>query len=232
VVGFALALLAALGTAWHVAGHRVVPLPWAALVDAPLFDNVLPVRFALYASLAAAVIVASWAARARRGPALALTGLAVLALAPDLGAGHWKRTPIRPAFFAEGLYRTCLGGSESLLTVPWNHHGDSLLWQAESGFRFALAGGYVRPGVPREYSDDPILPFLHDVVPSADNRVEPYEWAQSRGVTTILIQDHGEQGWSAFLTDSAHPAQRVDGVTLFPVMHGRVTSEACRSGGG
>ena len=61
-----LAAFATLGTKLLVEGHVVVTLPWAALVRLPLFDNVLPVRFAAFTSLAAAVIVALWAAP-RRG---------------------------------------------------------------------------------------------------------------------------------------------------------------------
>jgi hypothetical protein len=157
LAGFGAAVFVALGTALHVAGEHIVVLPWAALARAPLFDNVLPVRLALFASLAASVMVASWAASfPRRGLAVCLTGLAVLAILPNLGAGLWKRTPVRPAFFTDGLYRACVRPGDNLLAIPYNQHGDSLLWQAESGFRFGLAEGYVRPGWPTAYDASPI----------------------------------------------------------------------------
>ena len=69
LAAFALAVFAALGTSLHVAGERIVVLPWAAVAQLPFFSNVLPVRLMLFASLAAAVMAASWAARAATGGA-------------------------------------------------------------------------------------------------------------------------------------------------------------------
>src|SRR5262249_3089066 len=65
-----------LGPRLHVAGHGVVPLPTVLGHEKvtlpgigtkflPLFDNILPVRFLVYASLAGAVIVALWMAATR-----------------------------------------------------------------------------------------------------------------------------------------------------------------------
>ena len=48
-------------------------------------------------------------------------------------------------FFADGLYRSCLGPDENVAVFPYGHAGDSMLWQAESGFGFRLAGGYLYP---------------------------------------------------------------------------------------
>src|SRR5207244_5088178 len=55
-----LGLVFSLGTAAHVEGRRELWLPWSVAARLPVFDNVLPVRFAVYTSLAAAVIVAFW----------------------------------------------------------------------------------------------------------------------------------------------------------------------------
>jgi hypothetical protein len=225
-----LALLAELGTALHVAGHRLVPLPIALLAKAPLFDNLLPSRLALYSSLAAAVTVACWAAQARRRwLAVVLSLLAVVALLPRLGAGYWKRTPIRPVFFTEHLYRSCLAQGASVLVFPFGPRGDSMLWQAESKFWFRLAGGYLSPVKPAAYENDPAFTGLwYGEIPSSGPS-EMIGFAQSRGVTTILVDEHDDGGWSTFFGETLHPRQ-VGGVLLFPLVTGTAeASAACRA---
>ncbi len=229
LTSFGLAVFAALGTSLHVAGERIVSLPWGTLARAPFFENVLPVRLMLFASLAAAVMVATWAAAARqRLAAGVLTALAVVALLPNLGAGYWKRTPVRPAFFAHGLYKACVARGENLLAVPWNSNGDSLLWQVESGFWFGLAEGYVRPGIPLRYRYDLIAPLYLNQVPEVGTDPEPfYAWAQSKAVNTIVVQEQADPGWAGFFTSPTRPALRVGEVSLFSVQPGAMSSEAC-----
>ncbi len=136
--------------ALHVDGHRVVALPWAAAAHVPLLNDALPFRFAAFASLAAGVMVAVWTATTRGliypRPYL-LPALAVLALVPAV----WRTTypsfepvhPVRPAFFADALYKACVPRGETLAVFPFG--GDSLLWQAESGFWFRLASNGLHP---------------------------------------------------------------------------------------
>ena len=156
VLVFGAAAFGSLGLALRVDRHRLIPLPSTLLAHLPLFENVLPNRLSMYTALAAAVMVAMWAASSaplwlRR----TLPALAVLALVPALGSGHWKTTPPQPALFDTARYRGCLQG-QTLLVIPYNDNGNSLLWQAESDFRFKLAEGYVTPRFPplvRELSD-------------------------------------------------------------------------------
>ena len=49
-----LALIAALGSWLTVAGHRVATLPWVHVARLPLFRDLMDVRFAMFAALAAA----------------------------------------------------------------------------------------------------------------------------------------------------------------------------------
>ena len=135
----------ALGTELEIDGRRILPLPWSAAAHIPVVNNSLPFRFTAYVSLAAAVIVALWTATTRgriyARPYL-LPLLAVAVLVPSL----WRTTypsfsPTRPerlAFFTDGLYKTCLGRNETVAIFPFG--GDSLLWQAEAGFSFRMAG--------------------------------------------------------------------------------------------
>ncbi len=119
--------IASLGQSLHVAGHRIVALPWRLLRDVPVLDNVLPARLAVARRSPGAVGVALWAARS--GAALwlrvSLPTLAVLALVPNLGLSTWSRAPSRSSSAA--LLGACIGEGNVLL-VPWGYD-DALFWR-------------------------------------------------------------------------------------------------------
>jgi hypothetical protein len=145
VAAFLVSAVLALGTALHVDGHRAFGLPWWRAAEAlPAFNDVIPFRLAVYVSLSAAVIVALWAARARR-PYL-LTGLAVFALVPVFWRSAYPSfAPSRPdrvAFFSQGLYKSCVRPGETVAILPFDN---SMLWQAEAGFRFRVAADGLQP---------------------------------------------------------------------------------------
>jgi len=153
-----------IGTALHVDGHRIVPFPWALPARWTAFNNVLPERFAMYVSLAAAVAVALWTASARgrflRGPYL-LPALAVAALVPAVWQLDWRQHPERWAFFTQGLYKSCIPRDETLAIFPYGRWGDSMLWQAETGFRFRMAEGNMgRDNLPERFYVDPTVAEL------------------------------------------------------------------------
>ena len=56
----------AMGPLLQILGHRMIPLPAAALVVVPLLDKSIPARFMIYAYLALAVIVVMWLAEKKR----------------------------------------------------------------------------------------------------------------------------------------------------------------------
>lgn len=227
----ALALVASFGTAFYVGGHRVMWLPWTWLTYTVPFDNVLPVRLSLYVSLASSVIIAIWMASSRhRIAALLLPVLAVLAVVPMLGHGYWKTTPVRPRFFTTGLERSCLRPRESILAIPYNNHGDSMLWQAESNFRFRLAEGYVTVVWPQSYRSSPdVFPALQggDRPPSGPPG-KTVAFARSKGVSIILVSQQSDQaGWARYLATAIRP-RRIGGVYLFPIRKSSVPA-GCRA---
>ncbi len=225
---FALVLLLALGTQLHVRGQAVVRLPMWALTKLPVLDDVLPVRLSLYLALCAAVIVALWAAsERRRWLAIGLPALAVLALAPRLGAGHWKETPVRPRFFADG-YRQCLVKGDTVFALPFGSNGDSMLWQAESGFRFRLAGGYVSPLRPDRYEQNALFPALFLGQIPANGPDDTLGFVRSLGTSVIVVQERGDPGWARFFSTAIRP-DRVGGVVAFPLEPGPEGSAACRN---
>jgi hypothetical protein len=160
VAALLLAEAAALGTALHVEGERRLWLPWALVARLPVFDNVLPVRLAMYATLAAAVAVALWAASRSGWLRVALPLLAVAALVPAVWRADFRTLPQRWSFFSDGLYKLCIPRGENVAVFPYGFRGDAMLWQAESGFWFRMAEGYLTPKPPPPFIDDPLVQKL------------------------------------------------------------------------
>jgi hypothetical protein len=221
VAAFAAAVIATFGSWVHLRSYRLLPLPWLAVRHLPLFDNVIPLRLSLYVSLAAAVAVAVWAASPRhsRWIRVALTAAAIVALAPNLPLGIWHTTPPRPAFFAAGLYRSCLPRDANVLVLPPPSRTDALLWQAESEFRYRMANGSLSPALPHG------LPRPRIAAELADNNVPPrgvadvLELARAQRVDAILVTPGGEQ-WRRALDPALHP-RLVGGVALYSLRASR-----------
>jgi hypothetical protein len=75
--------------------------------------------------------------------------LAVVALVPavwrsDYPSYHASQ-PARLAFFTDGLYKSCIPRNETVTIFPFGYNGDSLLYQAETDFRFRMAENNLQP---------------------------------------------------------------------------------------
>ena len=126
---------AALGSWLTVNGNELTVLyPGAWLAAKPLFRNVMPVRLMLFATLAAAVMTALWAASSARpaGCASPCRRSPRSRSLPNLSWGAWARTPQVPALFTTSLYKSCIGRGENVLLLPFGTLGDSMMWQARS----------------------------------------------------------------------------------------------------
>jgi len=159
-----LAALAALGTGLAIRGHIRAWLPWRLVAGLPVLDNVLPTRFSVYTTLAAAVAVALWTAAARGWLRYALPALAVAALVPDLARADYRVHPERWGFFTAKTYKVCFPKGESIAIFPFGAFDDSTLWQAESGFWFRMPEGYLAPTPPRSSYRDPLVRILTDTL--------------------------------------------------------------------
>src|SRR5204862_484778 len=113
-----------------------------------VFDHALPVRFSVYAALAAAVIVALWTAHRGGWPARILPALAVASLVPALWQHPYRFHPERWEFFTSGRYEECIPKGENVAIFPFGAWGSSTLWQAETNFWFRMPGGYLTPTPP------------------------------------------------------------------------------------
>jgi hypothetical protein len=125
---------------------------------------VIPLRLAVYMFLIVAVIGAMWLAQPRtRGWAVAKWAVAAASIAflvPNTAGGLWLSRESNPGFFTTHQYRSVLTRGETVLVLPFGPLGNSMLWQAETGMWFRMAGGYLSPVYPAGYETDPLFPAL------------------------------------------------------------------------
>ncbi|MEV0121172.1 dolichyl-phosphate beta-glucosyltransferase [Streptomyces sp. NPDC050703] len=126
----------------------VLPGPWAALADRPLFESVIESRVAMVCAPALGMLLALALARlpgAPRPRVFAGVGATVLALLPIVPAplDAVDRIDV-PPFVADGTWRTYLGEDETLVPIPVPDPGNAegLHWQTTAGLGFRLPGGY------------------------------------------------------------------------------------------
>jgi hypothetical protein len=215
-------VVASFGSALHVDGHRIVWLPWSLVAGLPVFDNTYPARLMLYASLAAAVIVALWVA-SNDVPLwlrVVLPAIAIVTLLPHLGDHRWDETPRVPAFFAHGYYKRCLAPGENVLVIPYGFRGHSLLWQARSNFEFRIAGGQISDQIPTSFAiDDPEAHVIAGLIAGGvpiNEGASVFRLARAKGVTTILVDKADPWPWHSVLAGNGRPKD-VGDVLLYSV---------------
>ncbi|GGX74392.1 dolichyl-phosphate beta-glucosyltransferase [Streptomyces minutiscleroticus] len=146
----------------------VLPGPWAALADKPLFESVIEGRVAMVCAPVLGMLVALLIARVAPPLAPAGAGAATRAVpaARDAGAVATRvlgllavavallpvlPAPLKaeeradvPAFIADGTWRRYVDEGESLVPVPLPDPGnaEALHWQTAAGLGFRMPGGY------------------------------------------------------------------------------------------
>ncbi|HLI16534.1 MAG TPA: hypothetical protein VKV23_10865 [Acidimicrobiales bacterium] len=162
----ATAFVLSLGPSLHVdrrAERLPVGLPWRALGRLPVLSNVLPVRFSLYVAFFVAAIVAlgvealraegalGWREatgrpRARRAATGVVAALAACATCASL-VPRWPYRTVRLApndAVGPAAWRVLRPGTAVLAyPYPTAFRDNAMLWQALSGMRFRLLGGYA-----------------------------------------------------------------------------------------
>ena len=89
-----------------------------------------------------------------------LPALAVAALVPAVWRPDFRSLPQRRPFFTRGLCKVCVPRHENVVIFPYGFRGDAMLWQAESGFWFRMAEGYLTPKPPQPFIDDRLVQKL------------------------------------------------------------------------
>ena len=211
VVSFVVALVASSGVWLTVKGHRVTTLPWEHVGYLPLFNNVLPTRLMLFVFFVVAIAVALWMSSTRGWLAVVLPVLAVISLVPNPTASAFRTSAHVPRFFRGGDLQRCVGADEAVLIFPQAKHGNSMLWQAVSGYRFRLADGYVTPDPPTDFYTSPAAARIANRELSWRDLVL---FARDKHVTTLLV-DAKQSGPFRTLLQPLAPPKVAGGMLLY-----------------
>jgi hypothetical protein len=209
VLSLFVATVCAFGTAFFWQGRARLTLPWSELARLPGFDNLLTTRFSVYTALLAAVIVSLWLATPRVPVPLrvVLGVLAVAAIVPRVTEALWYTHPSQPAFFADGLERRCLAPGEIVMMLPYTSNGDAMLWQAQSGFRFAMADGHLAPKPPPADERYPAVAALDEDGPPPGGTADLEAFTRAAGVSVILVLDSVADKWRSLLAPLGTPLE-------------------------
>jgi len=229
LVALAVLTYLSLGPRLRVAGHGILPLPTVLGHEKvtlpvigtkflPLFDNILPVRFLVYASLASAVIVALWMSATRhRVLRWLLPALTVLLLLPNPGAGVWATTYATPPFFTSAAFRGCVAPGEIVLPEPPGQGGQSNLWQVESRYRFRLAGGRLQTSPPSVFlHPDGIAQISVGYLPVRNQPQLLKQYFAAKGVSAVIVDKRQARIWAPSL-DKVAKRQDLGGVLFYRV---------------
>src|SRR5579875_1402771 len=210
--------VASLGPRLKIRETATIHLPWIIATKLLLLDKAMTGLFMMFAFLAAGLIVALYLTTApQRLLKCLLAFLVVVSLIPDLPTGWWFARLRTPRFFANGIFRKYLSKGEITLILPYGRLDYSMLWQAQSGMYFRMAGGYV--GVnPPEFERWPVLKTLYDEqLWTKDSPLQLEYFLAAHHVKTIILAHQARRIWPALLSGLNLTGLAVEDVTLYQV---------------
>ncbi len=196
VLMLAIIVVLAVGPFLAIDQHVISPAPELIVYAVfPLLRNAFPCRFDAFVFLCVGALVAmflsdrSWRLSAR----IALGGLIIISLAPNLDSSFWFTPAKVPMFFRNGIYKKYISRNEVVLLLPYGDTGVSDLWQVESGFYFRTAGAYLglTPPVPHSYRDWPIVQALYGLFPPPDVTEQLCAFLLDKRITKVIVPDSG-----------------------------------------
>ena len=195
-----IAVIFALGATLFVHGHKTgIHGPWWLLKHLPVLRYAIPVRFAVFYVLPAALMVAMllsrWSLRQPLG--VAAWGLAAVAIAlivPNVGSSSFDTRIADPPFFASGAYKTYLHPSDNVLTIPaW---GPNERWQANTGFRFNLSDGYAGNPFPPSFTRYPAWNMFLTGRLTPDYAAQLRRYVVDKRVTAVVVDQSVPGPWT------------------------------------
>jgi hypothetical protein len=126
-------------------GHRLGTGVWSLMQHLPAIGEAIPIRLAMYAVLFIALVVALWLAEPGfRVWRFVLAGAAIVWFLPNPSGTFWTANVRQPSFFTTSAYRQVIRPGDVALVFPYAERESwSMLWQAETGFRFRMIGGHI-----------------------------------------------------------------------------------------
>jgi hypothetical protein len=225
-IAIAVSVVMALGSHLHIAGYQTIMLPFSWLNSEPIFDNIIPSRIVLFASLAISIGVAAWLAQ-RGGRAIGrwlVVLVGVVMILPNTSASLYGLPPTNPSFFSTNMYRHYLARDETVLVLPFAHNDVSTLWQAETDYYFYMPEGYVSGVIPYPFDIEP------NVVELFNNRPPPASWLETfihaHYVSHVVVDPALAGPWPKLLASMGLRGRRVGGVLLYLVHDGLAVPHA------
>jgi hypothetical protein len=237
----------AVGPVLVVGNTELVHLPWGRLWSLPIARSAEPSRLIIFAYLVLALALALWLAtparsRLARGARWGLGLLAVAVLVADLPTSYQAVNPIPfgykppatmrpvnqlPAFITGGLYRQYLRPGETVVIVTYRGNA-GLLFQADAGFYFRIAGGFINASLtPRQDALPAAVGNLSHATPDRMRLFKGY--VHSAGIGAIIVEQAWAQPWmlTVFGKSGLHGTS-AGGVTIYPTGYGQNTPSGKR----
>jgi hypothetical protein len=232
VLAFVVVVALAAGPDLIITDRPVFALPWGGLWSLPIARSAEPLRFIIFGFLILAVALALWlaapaASRLAQAARWAVGLLALTAILADLptfnpavvppsngrgpAAAAVRPVGAMPAFISEGLYRQYLKPGEIVVVVSQRGNA-GMLFQADSGFYFRIAGGYVNMSLSQD-DPQPVTALTHPT-PVAVRLFQDY--VHQAGVGAILVEQAWAQPWTSVFTRMGMHGKSAGGVTVYP----------------
>jgi hypothetical protein len=229
----ALVFVASLGAHLHIAEppsqvdsdyHPTILLPWAAFAYLPVFDHLLTARFPMFIFLIVGVLVAQALAMPARRHAWVrwvVAGVGVVALVPTFSGSYWSGKATATPFFEDGTYKRFIERDEIVLPFPLQS-GDAMEWQANSGWYFRMAAGYISAEVPPDFWHDPVVlnmlsqdgsgPIARENLPAGFR-----DFLHRHRVGAVVFEPSWGAWWAGVLDQLHLRKHRIGGVVLYQV---------------
>jgi hypothetical protein len=225
IISLGLIILASLGPFLHVGGKEIIKLPWFIFTKIPLTEQALPARFMQYAFLIIALIVGIFLSSPRintmvKYGLISLSIVSIVFLIPNTYsatyAGWWSAPVSTPAFFSQGIYKNYITKGENVLIIPYGYQGQSMLWQAETGMYFQMAGGYTGY-VPTSFADWPIMNAWSSGTLIPDYTEQLKAFLGSKDIHAVIVDNSSLTNFSQLFDSLNIKSQNIDGITLYQI---------------
>ena len=216
-------VLCSFGPYLHFMGRSLLPMPWWLGEKLPLLNQALPARFSLFVALVTTIMVALWLAGLKGRRALGgyvLAGVSMLCLVPNLSRkpAYWFTELRVPAFFSDGDYKRLLKLRENVVVLPYgNLEKNVMLWQAESGMYFRMAGGYVGAYTPAAFARWPIVQMFYAGKPSQGYENSLTAFCGTHEVSAIILADDSAKEWDLPLHKIGWERKQIGDVVIYRV---------------
>jgi hypothetical protein len=228
---FAVVVALAAGPDLIIFDRPAFALPWGGLWSLPIARSAEPLRLIIFGFLILAIALALWltAPAASRLAQAARWGLAVLAMATILAdlpmfpsatvpppkgqvaAAAMRPVGALPAFITGGLYRRYLKPGEIVVVVSQRGNA-GMLFQADTGFYFRIAGGYINMSLSQQ--DPPPVAALTHLTRDTVRQFQDY--VRAAGVGAILVEQAWAKPWMSAFSRMGMHGTSAGGVTVYP----------------